>query len=175
MVTVVYLILPHSHKNVEMKPPLAIFFCLYQQNLFWYHQNPYMPTGAKLYLQKPNARTPWSYSIQNHVILMDAFREPAYIICNAMSRDSTWHRPGLGLDCFTLLLARHLAGVSCYIAKPLGTWNRLGLELIIDASPRSDYWPALCAGLLCCNFFDMLTPVPFCHFFSSLILLFIYV
>ena len=36
-------------------------------------------------------------------------------------------------------------------------------------------WPALCAGLLCCNFFDMLTPVPFYHFFSSLILLFIYV
>ena len=35
-------------------------------------------------------------------------------------------------------------------------------------------WPALCAGLLCCNFFDMLTPVPFYHFFSSLILLFIY-
>ena len=36
-------------------------------------------------------------------------------------------------------------------------------------------WPALCAGLLCCNFFDMLTPVPYHHFFSSLILLFIYV
>ena len=31
------------------------------------------------------------------------------------------------------------------------------------------------AGLLCCNFFDMLTPVPFYHFFSFLILLFIYV
>ena len=40
---------------------------------------------------------------------------------------------------------------------------------------QSYYWPALCAGLLCCNFFDMLTPVPFYHFFSSLILLFIYV
>ena len=37
----------------------------------------------------------------------------------------------------------------------------------------SNYWPALCAGLLCCNFFDMLTPVPFYHFFCSLILLFI--
>ena len=37
------------------------------------------------------------------------------------------------------------------------------------------FWPALCACLLCCNFFDMLTPVPFYHFFSSLILLFIYV
>ena len=37
------------------------------------------------------------------------------------------------------------------------------------------HWPALCAGLLCCNFFDMLTPVPYHHFFSSLILLFIYV
>ena len=36
-------------------------------------------------------------------------------------------------------------------------------------------WPALCAGLLCCNFFDILTPVPYHHFFSSLILLFIYV
>ena len=31
----------------------------------------------------------------------------------------------LRVDCFTLLLARHLADVSCYIAKPLGTWNRL--------------------------------------------------
>ena len=37
------------------------------------------------------------------------------------------------------------------------------------------FWPALCAGLLCCNFFYMLTPVPFYHFFSSLILLFIHV
>ena len=37
------------------------------------------------------------------------------------------------------------------------------------------YWPALRAGLLFCNFFDMLTPVPYHHFFSSLILLFIYV
>ena len=37
------------------------------------------------------------------------------------------------------------------------------------------YWPALCAGLLCCNFFDILTPVPYHHFFSSLILLFIYI
>ena len=36
-------------------------------------------------------------------------------------------------------------------------------------------WPALCAGLLCCNFFYVLTPVPYHHFFSSLILLFIYV
>ena len=36
-------------------------------------------------------------------------------------------------------------------------------------------WPAHRAGLLCCNFFDMLTPVPYHHFFSSLILLFIYV
>ena len=31
------------------------------------------------------------------------------------------------------------------------------------------------AGLLFCIFFDMLTPVPYHHFFSSLILLFIYV
>ena len=37
------------------------------------------------------------------------------------------------------------------------------------------YWPAHRAGLLFCNFFDMLTPVPYHHFFSSLILLFIYV
>ena len=37
------------------------------------------------------------------------------------------------------------------------------------------HWPALRAGLLCCNFFYMLTPVPKHHFFSSLILLFIYV
>ena len=37
------------------------------------------------------------------------------------------------------------------------------------------HWPALCAGLLCCHFFEMLTPVPYHHFFSSLILLFIYV
>ena len=37
------------------------------------------------------------------------------------------------------------------------------------------HWPALRAGLLCCNFFDMLTPVSYHHFFSSLILLFIYV
>ena len=43
------------------------------------------------------------------------------------------------------------------------------------ASVASCCWPALCAGLLCCNFLDMLTPVPFYHFFSSLILLFIYV
>ena len=40
---------------------------------------------------------------------------------------------------------------------------------------RDPFWPALCAGLLCCNFFDMLTPVPYHHFFSSLILLFIHV
>ena len=33
--------------------PLIIFVCLYQQNLFWYHQDPYIPTGAKLYPQKP--------------------------------------------------------------------------------------------------------------------------
>ena len=32
---------------------LAIFVCLYQQNLFWYQQDPYIPTGAKLYLQNP--------------------------------------------------------------------------------------------------------------------------
>ena len=37
------------------------------------------------------------------------------------------------------------------------------------------YWPAHRAGLLFCNFFDMLTSVPYHHFFSSLILLFIYV
>ena len=37
------------------------------------------------------------------------------------------------------------------------------------------YWPAHRAGLLFCNFFDMLTPVPYHHFFSSLILIFIYV
>ena len=36
------------------------------------------------------------------------------------------------------------------------------------------YWPAHRAGLLFCNFLDMLTPVPYHHFFSSLILLFIY-
>ena len=29
------------------------------------------------------------------------------------------------LDCFMILLARHLADVSCFIVKPLGTWNRL--------------------------------------------------
>ena len=33
--------------------PLAIFVCLYQHNIFWYHQDPYIPTGTKLYLQKP--------------------------------------------------------------------------------------------------------------------------
>ena len=33
--------------------PLAIFVCLYQQNLIWYQQDPYIPTGAKLYLQNP--------------------------------------------------------------------------------------------------------------------------
>ena len=33
--------------------PLVIFACLYQQNLFWYQQDPYIPTGAKLYLQNP--------------------------------------------------------------------------------------------------------------------------
>ena len=32
---------------------LAIFVCLYQQNLFWYQQDPYIPTGAKLYPQNP--------------------------------------------------------------------------------------------------------------------------
>ena len=30
-----------------------------------------------------------------------------------------------GIDCFTFLLARHLADVLRYVAKPLGTWNRL--------------------------------------------------
>ena len=47
-----------------------------------------------------------------------------------------------------------------------------------SAWPRSLHsvcWPAHHAGLLFCNFFDMLTPVPYHHFFSSLILLFIYV
>ena len=33
--------------------PLAISVCLYQQKLFWYHQNPYIPTEAKLYPKKP--------------------------------------------------------------------------------------------------------------------------
>ena len=37
------------------------------------------------------------------------------------------------------------------------------------------HWPAHRAGLLFWNFFYMLTPVPYHHFFSSLILLFIYV
>ena len=37
--------------------PLAIFVFLYQQNLFWYHQDPYIQTRAKLYPQKPNACT----------------------------------------------------------------------------------------------------------------------
>ena len=53
------------------------------------------------------------------------------------------------IDCFTLLLARHLADFSCYIAKPLGTWNRLGFEpcgwklyrFPIDAETR---WPTFC-------------------------------
>ena len=34
--------------------PLAILVCLYQQTLFWYHQDPYIPTRAKLFIQKPN-------------------------------------------------------------------------------------------------------------------------
>ena len=46
-------------------------------------------------------------------------------------------------------------------------------DVIMHANPG--HWPALCAGLLCCNFFNILTPVPYHHFFSSLILLFIYI
>ena len=65
---------------------------------------------------------------------------------------------------------------------PVWPWN-LSDDLKNNRAPlichiklcASLHWPALCAGLLCCNFFDMLTPVPFYHFFSSLILLFIYV
>ena len=41
--------------------------------------------------------------------------------------------------------------------------------------PGINIWPAHRADLLFCNFFDMLTPVPYHHFFSSLILLSIYV
>ena len=40
-------------KTRHCELPLAIFVCLYQQNLFWYQQDPYIPTGAKLYLQNP--------------------------------------------------------------------------------------------------------------------------
>ena len=32
------------------------FVYLYQQNLCWYHQDTYKPTGGKLYLQKPKCR-----------------------------------------------------------------------------------------------------------------------
>ena len=42
--------------------PLSIFVCLYQQNLFWYHQDPYIPTGAKLYLQKPKCMQSVEYT-----------------------------------------------------------------------------------------------------------------
>ena len=37
------------------------------------------------------------------------------------------------VDCSTVPLARHLVDVSCYVAKPLGTWNRLfarGIDLL---------------------------------------------
>ena len=42
-----------ENKTFGTASPLGIFMCLYQQNLFWYHQDPYLPTGAKLYRQKP--------------------------------------------------------------------------------------------------------------------------
>ena len=46
---------------------------------------------------------------------------------------------------------------------------------VLQPCSQIDHWLAHRAGLLFCNFFDMLTPVPYHHFFSSLILFFIYV
>ena len=47
---------------------LAIFVCLYQQNLFWYQQDPYIPTGAKLYLQNPKG---------THTVIQLAWAHPS--------------------------------------------------------------------------------------------------
>ena len=40
-------------ETVGTASPLVISDYLYQWNLFWYHQYPYIPAKAKLYLQKP--------------------------------------------------------------------------------------------------------------------------
>ena len=57
------------------------------------------------------------------------------------------------------------------------SWHAFAIYTVNVGSNGSyhiwSYWPAHRAGLLFCNFFDMLTPVPYHHFFSSLILLFI--
>ena len=46
-----FVVIMKSSKTRHWYLPLVIFVCLYQQNMFWYHQDPYIPTRVKLYLQ----------------------------------------------------------------------------------------------------------------------------
>ena len=60
---------------------LAIFVCLYQQNLFWYQQDPYIPTGAKLYLQNPKG---------THTVIMSAMDLSNLAVNIWMQLSMTW-------------------------------------------------------------------------------------
>ena len=82
---------------------LAIFVCLYQQNLFWYQQDPYIPTGAKLYLQNPKG----THTV-NFVAINDNIRSSyrQHLIRSHQWRQS-WHR---GNFLFSMFEVVHVPG-----------------------------------------------------------------
>ena len=79
-------------KTVGTASPLGFFMCLYQYNLYWYHQDPYIPSGAKLYRQKPKGTHTVYMIIALQIKIIIYFALPKYTVLS-------WNCRSVNLTC----------------------------------------------------------------------------